>query len=106
MKFRFFGSLSINVRLFGRNQSFALHFVYTLYARYMPDNRLQFVEGVDRERDAQRHYEIFGLGVERLHGEIEMVGDRIDHVDKKMESVDGADLYRHGEESAVGLIFH
>ena len=58
---------------------------------------------MDTETDFADNNVAVGLGVERLHREVEGVGDTIHKVNKKVAAVNGPNSQRDGIESLVGF---
>lgn len=67
----------------------------------MIDDGFEFGIGVDAETDFTNHDVAVGLGVERLHREVESVGDTVHKVNKKVAAVNGPHSQCDGIESLV-----
>lgn len=69
----------------------------------MVDNCLEFGVGVDAETDLADYNVAVGPGVERLHREVEGIGDTIHKVNKKVAAVNGPNSQCDGIESLVSF---
>lgn len=67
----------------------------------MIDDGFEFGIGVDAETDFTNHDVAVGLGVERLHREVESVGDTVHKVNKKVAAVNGSYPQCNGIERFV-----
>ena len=67
----------------------------------MVDDGLEFVVGVNSQTYFAYHDVAVGLGVERLHREVESMGYTIHEVNKKVAAVNGAHFQRDRIESLV-----